>query len=73
MHNIVSFVYLFCFFIAAILLLNIISKAFNSSFLWGIISILFPPGTYVYCKKHWELTKHVGYSYDDFICCWNSS
>ena len=59
MDSLLPSIYLGCFFIAVILLLNMVSHAFNRSFLWGIICLLFPAGTYVYCKKHWEITKHL--------------
>jgi predicted membrane protein len=59
MDSILPSIYLGCCFIAIILLLNMISQAFNRSFLWGFICLLFPAGTYVYCKKHWGITRHL--------------
>jgi len=44
-----------CFLVAIIMLMQMIQHAFNKEgFLWGIICMLFPPGTYKYCRKNWQ-------------------
>jgi uncharacterized membrane protein len=57
MNNIFPFLYMACFLIAMILILNMVSQAFKRGFLWGVLCLLFPAGTYVYCKRHWQITK----------------
>lgn len=59
MSTILPYTYILCCLLTFILLLNIISHAFNRSIVWGVISLIFPPGTYYFCRKHWELTKHL--------------
>lgn len=50
-----------CILIAAILLLNLISSAFEmegfQGLVWGFISILFPIGTYYYCRRDWDIHR----------------
>ena len=43
--------------IALIIFLNMLSQAFKFGFFWGILCLLFPPGTIIYCKKKWDVTK----------------
>jgi len=41
--------------IGLIILFNLIQRAFDrEGVLWGLISVVYPPGTYVYCRRHWE-------------------
>ncbi len=41
--------------IAGILFLNLIQTAFaQDGVVWGFIAVLFPPGTYFYCRKNWD-------------------
>lgn len=45
--------------IAMILLLHLIQQAFErSGVLWGIISVVYPPGTYLYCRKNWDALRN---------------
>lgn len=44
-----------CFLIAIMMLMALVQEAFNKSgFLWGVASMIYPPGTYKYCKTDWE-------------------
>lgn len=44
-----------CLLIAVILLLHLIQQAFDrSGVVWGMISVFYPPGTYLYCRKNWD-------------------
>lgn len=44
-----------CLLFAAFLLMQLIQQAFNrSGVLWGLISTIYPPGTYIYCRKNWD-------------------
>lgn len=50
-----AIVSLLCILVGGILLINLIQKAFSQDgVLWGLISMLFPPGTYLYARKNWE-------------------
>ena len=57
MVDLFPFFYIACLLIAMILLLNMISQAFKRGVLWGVLCVLFPAGTIVYCKKHWSVAK----------------
>lgn len=46
-----------CLLIAVILLLHLIQQAFNRSVVWGVISVFYPPGTYLYCRKNWDTMR----------------
>jgi hypothetical protein len=47
-----------CLLVAGILLLNLIQKAFDrEGVLWGVIAVVYPPGTYVFCRKNWDLYR----------------
>ena len=59
MNTLFQFLYLAYFFVAMILILNLVSKAFKRSVLWGFTCLLFPPGTYIYCKKNWQAVKNL--------------
>lgn len=40
------------------MLLNLIQTAFaRDGVLWGLIAVVYPPGTYLFCKKSWELYR----------------
>lgn len=44
-----------CLLVAMILLLHMIQQAFaRSGVVWGLISVVYPPGTYVYCRRNWD-------------------
>ncbi len=48
-----------CLLLAAILLINLIQQAFDKSgVVWGVISVFYPPGTYLYCKRNWDSYRH---------------
>lgn len=41
--------------IAMILLFNMIQQAFSSAgVVWGLIATVYPPGTYLYCRRNWD-------------------
>ena len=47
-----------CLLVAVILLLHLIQQAFDrSGIVWGMISVLYPPGTYLYCRRNWETLR----------------
>lgn len=47
-----------CLLIAVILLLHLIQQAFDrSGVIWGMISVFYPPGTYLYCRKNWDTMR----------------
>ena len=51
--------------VGGILLLNLIQRAFErEGILWGFIAIFYPPGTYLYCRKNWDIYRktYVGIS-----------
>lgn len=44
--------------VGGIMLLGLIQRAFErEGVLWGIISIFYPPGTYLYCRKNWDIYR----------------
>lgn len=48
-----------CLSLSIILLLNLIQQAFDKSgVVWGMISVFYPPGTYLYCKRNWEAYRN---------------
>lgn len=52
----IAVVSILCVLIAAIMLINLIQRAFaREGVLWGLIAVIYPPGTYVYCRKHWDV------------------
>jgi len=59
--NIISFmgvVSIVCLLVGMILLLHIIQQAFaRAGVIWGIISTVYPPGTYLYCRRNWEQNR----------------
>lgn len=47
-----------CMLIAVILLLHLIQQAFDrAGFVWGMISVIYPPGTYLYCRRNWDILR----------------
>lgn len=40
-----------CFFVAFMVFLQSMNNAFKKNFLWGVVYILFPIGSYFYYKK----------------------
>ncbi len=49
---------LVCFLVALILYLHLVQQAFNQSgVIWGLISVVYPPGTYYYCRKNWDIYR----------------
>lgn len=59
--NIISFmgvVSIVCLLVGMILLLHMIQQAFSrSGVIWGMISIVYPPGTYLYCRRNWDVYR----------------
>lgn len=51
MQSWIVIIYLICFFVAFTVLLESINNAFKKGFLWGMIILMFPVGTYFYYKK----------------------
>ena len=44
-----------CLLVAIMLLLHLIQQAFDrAGVLWGLISVVYPPGTYYYCRRTWD-------------------
>ena len=44
-----------CFLVSLIMLMQMVQNAFaKDGFLWGLLCLLFPPGTYKYCRRNWE-------------------
>lgn len=47
-----------CLLLAIMMLLHLIQQAFDrSGVIWGLIAVVFPPGTYYYCRRTWD-TNH---------------
>jgi len=47
-----------CLLVAFILLLHLIQQAFDrSGLIWGVISAVYPPGTYLYCRRSWDTMR----------------
>jgi hypothetical protein len=45
-----------CFLVAVIMLLHLIQTVFaQEGVVWGFLSILYPPGTYLLCRNKWDL------------------
>jgi hypothetical protein len=43
-----------CLLIAIIMFLHLVQTAFGrEGVVWGLIAALYPPGTYLYCRKNW--------------------
>ena len=41
--------------IAFIMLINLIQRAFeNEGVVWGVLAMMYPPGTYLFCRRNWE-------------------
>lgn len=57
MAGLLPFLYAACLLLVVILLLNMFSQAFKQSILWGVLCVLFPAGTIIYCKKNWTIAK----------------
>ena len=55
-----------CSFIALIIFLQSMSNAFKKNFLWGVIYLLFPVGSYFYYKKF--ITEEKGSAIWLIIC-----
>ncbi len=51
MHHILMILAALCCFIALIIFFQTMSNAFKKNFLWGVVYILFPIGSYFYYKK----------------------
>lgn len=44
-----------CLLVALILLMHLIQQAFaRSGVIWGVVAAVYPPGTYIYCRKNWD-------------------
>ena len=48
-----------CVLLAMKLLLNLVAGAFKQGMLWGVVAIMFPAGTYIYCKKYWNIVRYI--------------
>ena len=37
------------------MLINLIQRAFeNEGVVWGVLAMMYPPGTYLFCRRNWE-------------------
>jgi hypothetical protein len=44
--------------IGIIMLMNLIQKAFDrEGVVWGFIAMIYPPGTYMFCRKNWDVYR----------------
>lgn len=44
--------------VAFMLLIHLIQQAFDrSGVVWGMIALIYPPGTYLYCRKNWDVMR----------------
>lgn len=44
--------------LALILLMHMIQQAFDrAGLIWGMIAVIYPPGTYLYCRKNWDVMR----------------
>lgn len=44
--------------VAVMLLIQLVKQAFDSAgVIWGMIATLYPPGTYLYCRKNWDVLR----------------
>lgn len=42
--------------VSGIMLISLIQNAFSrDGTLWGLLTMIFPPGTYLFCKKNWDV------------------
>lgn len=58
MATLIGIASIVCLLIGCIALLNLIQKVFErEGVLWGSISVLYPVGTYLYCRKNWALYR----------------
>ena len=56
--SLISIVGIACLLLGIVMLFNLISDAFKKSARWGFICLVFPPGTYYYCRENWtEVSK----------------
>ncbi len=56
--SLVGLISMICLLVAVMMLLQLIQQAFNKAgVLWGVISTLYPPGTYLYCRKNWDVMR----------------
>lgn len=44
--------------VAIMLLVHLVQQAFDKAgVVWGMIALVYPPGTYLYCRKNWDLMR----------------
>lgn len=44
--------------VAIMLLVHLVQQAFDKAgVVWGMISLVYPPGTYLYCRKNWDVMR----------------
>lgn len=44
-----------CLLVGGMMLLQMIQRAFEKDGVpWGMLAIIYPPGTYYYCKRDWN-------------------
>ena len=44
--------------VAIMLLVHLVQQAFDKAgVVWGMIALVYPPGTYLYCRKNWEVMR----------------
>jgi len=51
----VGVISMLCLLVSGLALLQLVQKAFDSDgIIWGVVSMLYPIGTYFYCRKNWD-------------------
>lgn len=44
--------------VSLIMLISLVQTAFSrDGILWGVIAAIFPPGTYIFCRKDWDVYR----------------
>lgn len=55
MTNLLGVTSIVCLLVGMIMFLHLVQRAFGKEGLvWGFIAAIYPPGTYVFCRKNWE-------------------
>lgn len=57
--SMVGVISMVCLLLAFILLIHLIQQAFDrAGLIWGVISVIYPPGTYLYCRRNWGTMRN---------------
>lgn len=58
MATFIGVMFIVCLLLAGIMFLILIQKAFErEGVVWGMISVFYPPGTYLFCKRNWDIYR----------------